>query len=91
MRGSVHQQVADTEHMTVLNSPTGNAAIDIQTAHFGVWRTEYPMRHAGRNPYSTLRRRNEASGTGLDLKHPLNGVRQLHPRMAVAAGQCAIG
>ena len=85
------QQVADPEHVASRLRPGGDAAIEVQAAHFRARRAEHPVRHAGGDPHGPLRRRDEAPGAGLHLEHPLNGVGQLHPGMAVAAGQGAIG
>lgn len=85
------QQAADGQHLTTLGGPGGDTAIQIQTAHFGMGRTEHPVWHPGRNPYRPLRRRDETSDTGLDLQYPGDGVGQLHPRMTVTTGQGTVG
>ncbi|MNX99518.1 hypothetical protein D3C86_1319710 [compost metagenome] len=85
------QQIADRQHMTARRRPGRDAAIDVQAAHFRARRTEHPVRHARRNPHRTLRRGHEAPDAGLDFEHALDRIGQLHPRVAVAPGQGAIG
>ncbi|MNQ86016.1 hypothetical protein D3C85_1011990 [compost metagenome] len=85
------QQIADPQHMTARRRPRRDAAIDVQAAHFRARRTEHPVRHARRNPHGTLRRGHETPDAGLYFEHARNRIGKLHPRVAVAPGQGAIG